>query len=93
MSGRAGPDQPLEAASVAQLVAVAMRLAMVVSTLRERLMTHEALLARHGLLSAEAVDDYVVTPAEAAQRGAADRALIVALASDIGPKGEPLAPG
>jgi hypothetical protein len=56
-------------------------------------MTHEALLARHGLLSAEAVDDYVVTPAEAAQRGAADRALIVALASDIGPKGEPLAPG
>lgn len=85
MSARPGPDQPLDPASVAQLVAVAMRLAMEVSTLRERLLTHEALLARQGLLSAEAVDGYVVPADEVARRAAAARELVEALAADIVP--------
>ena len=79
-----GPSQPLAAADVSQLVAVAMRLAMEVSALRERLATHEALLARHGLLDAAAVDAYAPDAAEAAARAAAARTLIEALASDIG---------
>lgn len=85
MSARPGPDQPLDSASIAQLVAVAMRLAMEVSTLRERLLTHEALLARHGLLSAEAVDGYAPPAQESARRAAAARELVEALAADIVP--------
>ena len=85
ISKTSGPDQPLRAADVSQLVAVAMRLAMEVGTLRERLATHEALLAKHGLLDANAVDAYLPAPAEAAARAAADRALIEALARDIEP--------
>ena len=85
ISKTSGPDQPLRAADVSQLVAVAMRLAMEVGTLRERLATHEALLAKHGLLDANAVDAYLPSPAEAAVRAAADRALIEALARDIEP--------
>lgn len=85
MSARPGPDQPLDAASVAQLVAVALRLAMEVSTLRERLLTHEALLAQHGLLAADAVDRYVPSAGEVAQRAAAARSLVEALAADIVP--------
>lgn len=79
-----GPDQPLAAADVSQLVAVTMRLAMEVSVLRERLATHEALLARHGLLDAAAVDGYVPSPSESAERAAAARALIEALSRDLG---------
>jgi hypothetical protein len=85
VSARPGPDQPLDPASVAQLVAVALRLAMEVSTLRERLLTHEALLARHGLLSAESVDGYVPPAEELARRAAAARALVAAIAADIVP--------
>lgn len=79
-----GPSQPLAAADISQLVAVAMRLAMEVGALRERLATHEALLARHGLLDAAAVDAYQPDAAEAAARAASARALIEALATDIG---------
>lgn len=79
-----GPAQPLAAADLSQLVAVAMRLAMEVSALRERLATHEALLAKHGLLDASAVDGYAPDAAEAAARAASARALIEALATDIG---------
>ena len=82
---RAGPDQPLDAASVAQLAAVALRLAMEVSVLRERLRTHEALLGRQGLLSPEAVDGYEAPAAELALRSAQARELVEALAADIGP--------
>jgi hypothetical protein len=85
VSARPGPDQPLDAASVAQLVAVALRLAMEVSTLRERLLTHEALLARHGLLAADTVDRYAPSADEVAQRAAAARSLVEALAADIVP--------
>ena len=82
----AGPDQPLDAASVAQLVAVSLRLAMEVTVLRDRLRTHEALLARQGLLSPESVDQYEPPAAELAQRSAAARELVEALASDLGPR-------
>lgn len=81
---RAGPDQPIEAASLAQLVAVATRLAMEVTVLRDRLATHEALLAKHGLLDAAAIDAYRPEPAEQAARDAATRRLIEALAGDLG---------
>jgi hypothetical protein len=56
-----------------------------VSALRERVATHEALLARHGLLDAAAVDAYVPSAAENAARAASDRELIEALARDIEP--------
>jgi hypothetical protein len=79
-----GPDQRLDPANVAQLVAVAMRLAMEVTVLRDRLRTHEALLARHGLLSPEAVDAYAPPPEEAKARADAARALIEALGRDAG---------
>lgn len=82
----AGPDQPLDAASVAQLVAVTLRLAMEVNVLRDRLRTHEALLARQGLLSPEAVDQYEPPAAELAQRTAQARELVEALAADLGPR-------
>lgn len=78
-----GPDQPLAAADLSQLVAVTMRLAMEVSVLRERLHTHEALLARHGLLDAATVEGYTPTAEENAERAAADRALIEALTRDL----------
>ena len=80
----AGPDQPLAPASIAQLVAVTTRLAMEVTVLRERVATHEALLARHGLLSAAAIDDYRPDAAEQSARDAATRRLIELLASDLG---------
>lgn len=84
-----GPAQPLSAADLSQLVAVALRLAMEVSALRERLATHEALLARHGLLDAAAVDAYAPDAAESAARTAAARALIEALARDLGAPASP----
>ena len=82
----AGPDQPLDPASIAQLVAVALRLAMEVNVLRDRLRTHEALLARQGLLSPEAVDQYEPSAAELALRTAQARELVEALAADLGPR-------
>lgn len=81
---RSGPDQPLEPATLAQLVAVATRLAMEVTVLRDRLATHEALLQKHGLLDATAVDAYVPGPAEQSARDAATRRLIESLAADLG---------
>jgi len=84
-TGVPGPDQPLDAANVAQLTAVALRLAMEVSVLRDRLRTHELLLAQHGLLSSDAVNDFAVPTAEQQQRDAESRALIESLAKAIGP--------
>jgi hypothetical protein len=77
-------DQPLAAASIAQLVAVTMRLAMEVTVLRDRLQTHEVLLARHGLLDAATVDAHVPDAEKQAERDAATRTLIAALAADLG---------
>ena len=56
MAPTAGPDQPLAAANISQLVAVALRLAMEVSTLRERLRTQQVLLEQTGVLAPGAVD-------------------------------------
>lgn len=78
------PDQQLAAASIAQLVAVTMRLAMEVTVLRDRLQSHESLLARHGLLDSAAVDAHIPDAAQQAERDAATRALIAALAADLG---------
>ena len=82
----AGPDQVLDPASIAQLVAVTLRLAMEVSVLRDRLRTHESLLAGHGLLSPEAVDRYEPPADELALRSALARELGGALAADLGPR-------
>jgi hypothetical protein len=81
---RPGPDQPIEPASLAQLVAVTTRLAMEVTVLRDRLATHEALLAKHGLLDAAAIDAYRPESAEQPVRDAATRRLIESLAGDLG---------
>jgi predicted HD phosphohydrolase len=82
------PDQPLAAANIAQLVAVTMRLAMEVTVLRDRVQTHEALLARHGLLDTAAVDAHAPDAAQQAERDVATRALITALAADLGAMSE-----
>lgn len=79
-----GPDQPLAAADLSQLVAVSLRLAMELSVLRERLATHEALLAKHGILDAEMVEGYLPSSEETAARTAAARGLIEALSRDLG---------
>lgn len=79
-----GPDQPLAAADLSQLVAVTMRLAMEVSVLRERLATHEALLAKHGILDTQTVENYVPSAEETAARAAAARSLIESLSHDLG---------
>jgi hypothetical protein len=81
---RAGPDQPLEPASIAQLVAVATRLAMEITVLRERLATHEALLSKQGLLDAAAIDSFRPDPAEQAARDVVTKRLIELLAADLG---------
>lgn len=77
------PDQPLSAADVSQLVAVTMRLAMEVCALRERVRTHELLLAERGGLDRAQVDQYVATGDEAAERARYARELIEALSRDL----------
>ncbi len=79
-----GPDQPLGAADLSQLVAVTLRLAMEIGALRERLQTHEALLVRHGILPAHAVESFTPDAAELQARLAAHRSLVEALAADLG---------
>jgi len=83
MAPTAGPDQSLAAANISQLVAVALRLAMEVSTLRERLRTQQVLLEQAGVLAPGAVDRFVPQGEELQARLAADRELIEALASDL----------
>ncbi len=83
MAPTAGPDQPLGPANISQLVAVALRLAMEVSTLRERLRTQQVLLEQAGVIAQGAVDSFVPLGEELQARLAADRELIEALASDL----------
>ena len=85
MTKTSGPKQHLDTVDVSQLVAVTLRLAMVVSALRERVLTHEALLKKHNLLDTDAVNDYVPTAAEVAERKGVNRSLIEALARDLAP--------
>ena len=77
------PDQPLSAADVSQLVAVTMRLAMEVCALRERVRTHELLLAERGGLDRAEVEQYVATGDEAGERARYARELIEALSRDL----------
>ena len=79
-----GQDQPLAPADVSQLVAVTLRLAMELTALRERLLTHEALLARHGLLDAAVVDAYRPDADETRSRLQQARELIESLSRDLG---------
>ncbi|MFZ9477274.1 MAG: hypothetical protein ACO29T_00070 [Steroidobacteraceae bacterium] len=87
MAPTAGPDQPLAPANVSQLVAVALRLAMEVSTLRERLRTQQLLLEQAGVLAPGAVEGFIPQGEELQARLAADRELIEALASDLRTQG------
>jgi hypothetical protein len=77
--------QPINDASVAQLVAVSLRLAMEITVLRDRLRTQEALLTGAGLLPPGAIDSYQPDATETAERDACRRALIEALAADLLP--------
>lgn len=79
-----GPQQPLAAADLSQLVAVTLRLAMELGTLRERLRTHEALLVQHGVFSAGEVEGFAPAPAELQARLAEHRELVESLARDLG---------
>jgi hypothetical protein len=81
-----GQDQPLGAADLSQLVAVTLRLAMEVGALRERLRTQEALLVQHGILPSGAIDSFKPDMTESQARNQAHRALIEALAADLGGK-------
>lgn len=79
-----GQDQRLDPANISQLVAVSLRLAMELSAVRERLRTHELLLQKQGILSADSVDQFVPDGEETRRRLSEDRALIEALARDLG---------
>lgn len=73
---RLARPQQLDSLSPDQLVAVVLQLAMEISVLRERLATHEALLADAGVLDRSAVDAYAPAGDEAARRNADRNALI-----------------
>lgn len=66
-----------------QVVAVVMRLAMEICVLRDRLRTHEQLLAGHDLLSTEDVEGYTVSKDEAEVRQAARSRLIESIINDL----------
>lgn len=83
-----GPQQPLAAADLSQLVAVTMRLAMELGALRERLRTHEALLVQHGVFSADEVECFMPSAAELQTRLAGHRELVESLARDLGATAE-----
>lgn len=76
------PDQ-LDTLSNDQIVAVVMRLAMEVSVLRDRLLTHEALLAERQILSSEDVDDHTPSKEESAARQQARTRLIESIINDL----------
>lgn len=79
-----GPQQPLAAADISQLVAVTMRLAMELGALRERLRTHETLLVQHGVFSAGEVENFAPSAAELQARLAGHGELVESLARDLG---------
>ncbi|MEL7537155.1 MAG: hypothetical protein AAFZ58_01405 [Pseudomonadota bacterium] len=74
----------LETLTPDQTVAAILRLAMEVAVLRDRLRTHEALLAEHGLLGTEAVDAFTPSADESQTRNAANAELIQRLLRDLG---------
>ncbi len=75
--------QQLETLTPDQVVAVVLRLAMEVSVLRDRLSTHEQLLAEHDLLSPEEVEQFSPSPEQAQARKNARTQLIESIIKDL----------
>ena len=73
----------LDELSPDQVVAVVMRLAMEICVLRDRLRTHEQLLAAQSLLSPEAIEWYTPSKDEAASRQDARSKLIEGIINDF----------
>ncbi len=73
----------IESLSPDQVVAVVLRLAMEVSVLRDRLHSHELLLAEHDLLSPEAVDAFTPGPEASQHRKLERSALIEKIIADL----------
>jgi hypothetical protein len=65
-----------------QLVAAILRLTMEISVLRDRLATHEQLLADHGL-NAQAIDEFRPSAEERQRRAAARMHLIDSVMKDL----------
>jgi len=66
-----------------QLVAAILRLTMEISVLRDRLATHEQLLAEHGLLSPESIDEFAPNAEERQRRTAVRVSLIDSVLKDL----------
>jgi len=66
-----------------QVVAVILRLAMEICVLRDRLSTHEQLLAAQSLLLPEAIDSYTPSKEESAARQQARNELIENIINDL----------
>jgi hypothetical protein len=73
----------LEELSPDQVVAVVMRLAMEICVLRDRVRTHEQLLARHQVLSPEEIESYAPSKEESAARREASTRLIESIIDDL----------
>jgi hypothetical protein len=76
------PDQ-LHELSPDQVVAVVMRLAMEICVLRDRLRTHEELLAGRGVLSPEEIESHTPSKSESAARQEASTRLIESIINDL----------
>ncbi len=91
MSGPGDDNRPyklprprqLEELSPDQVVAVVLRLAMEVTVLRDRLRTHEQLLAEKGLLTPQEVEDFSPSKDEADARRQASMTLVENLIGDL----------
>lgn len=66
-----------------QLVTAILRLTMEVSVLRDRLRSHEALLAEHGLISTKTVDQFEPDSEDKAARAASREQLIAQILGDL----------
>lgn len=75
--------QQIESLAPDQMVAVILRLTMEISTLRERLATHEQLLQQAGVFSDAAIDDFQVDAEDKSRRQAERQRLIEGVVSDL----------
>jgi len=84
MAGPQPIERPRQIAELSpdQLVAAILRLTMEISVLRDRLATHEALLAEHGV-SSEAIDAFQPSAEEQKRRAAARLGLIEGVMKDL----------
>ena len=80
---RLARPRQIESLSPDQIVAVVLRLAMEVSVLRDRLHSHELLLAEHDLLSPESVDAFTPGPEANQHRKLERSALIEKIIADL----------